>query len=480
MGLKAKVVVSTLAASLVVLAGAFTGCTSILGDFEVGGADTDAGEGGGDGGDLGKTCAQGTECSTGFCVDGVCCESACSGTCETCNGASKGKCEAVADGQDPGNECQALPLPDAGVPDAALLDAGDGGEGGLDDDSGVHIPDGGVASDDAPCKGSCDGNRKCKYPGKEKSCGGKFCNDSAESAHEVCDGKGHCDLSIDACVGYACVGDDCKTTCATPTDCRETHFCNSTGVCQEKLGDSITCQNPDQCKSGFCANNVCCDTACDPASIPGATCIKPGSVGKCQCNISCPGASCTLVYRDQDGDGFGDKFGTVGNGKAQVVCDNAIPPGWLLDHTDCADSDANAKPGQTAYFGTQVVGVGGYDYNCNGSIEKSVLEYPGVACHFCDPPVGKVCDNTDTTCPTSGQSAKFDCPLSSLCFFNPGGGITCSYSCGGIFINQYRTAFTSNIACGATGTTTTCGTCTAPNGTVTGNTTTSGVQQLCH
>lgn len=38
--------------------------------------------------------------------------------------------------------------------------------------------------------------------------------------------------------------------------------------------------------------------------------------------------------------------------------------------TDCCDSDANAKPGQTTYFTTARSGCGGYDYNCSSTDDK--------------------------------------------------------------------------------------------------------------
>jgi len=37
----------------------------------------------------GQGCTAGNQCETGFCSDGICCESACSGVCLTCAGAGR-------------------------------------------------------------------------------------------------------------------------------------------------------------------------------------------------------------------------------------------------------------------------------------------------------------------------------------------------------------------------------------------------------
>jgi len=59
---------------------------------------------------IGSGCSGNAQCSSGFCVDGVCCESACTGFCNTCNGLDAGGlppgyCFPVAFGKDPSNEC---------------------------------------------------------------------------------------------------------------------------------------------------------------------------------------------------------------------------------------------------------------------------------------------------------------------------------------------------------------------------------------
>lgn len=52
-------------------------------------------------------CVDDAECAPETpCVDGVCCEADCAGTCETCNRA--GECVPIAEGQDPADECGGL------------------------------------------------------------------------------------------------------------------------------------------------------------------------------------------------------------------------------------------------------------------------------------------------------------------------------------------------------------------------------------
>lgn len=51
-------------------------------------------------GELGSPCDAGEECESGWCVDGVCCESNCDDPCRTCVGDSPGSCAPVDEGED--------------------------------------------------------------------------------------------------------------------------------------------------------------------------------------------------------------------------------------------------------------------------------------------------------------------------------------------------------------------------------------------
>jgi hypothetical protein len=92
----------------------------------------------------GVACASASACASGFCVDGVCCESACDGKCVSCNQTARaGKCSGYAIGSDPENEC---------------------GRG------------------QPPCRSTCNGAGACDYPGYGTPC----------LSVGYCDGAGLC------------------------------------------------------------------------------------------------------------------------------------------------------------------------------------------------------------------------------------------------------------------------------------------------
>ncbi|HEY0714451.1 MAG TPA: hypothetical protein VGF45_17335, partial [Polyangia bacterium] len=59
---------------------------------------------------LGASCAANSECITGFCADGVCCNSACTDTCRRCDGTPVGVCVPITSGRD-GNATTACNAP---------------------------------------------------------------------------------------------------------------------------------------------------------------------------------------------------------------------------------------------------------------------------------------------------------------------------------------------------------------------------------
>ena len=246
-----------------------------------------------------------------FCVDGVCCESACTGLCERCDVA--------------GEQGECVP---AGTPSAPFIP------------SGAQLCDG----SGGPCEGFCQGQTTdtCSYPEGESlsvphTCA---CTDAStcEETTTLCssDDPGQTSLSLADCLGYRCtdadgiIGDsgvNCATTCTSNEECVFDFLCIE-GQCQAHTADYCVpaeagaqtlilepggtsrdcapyrcstetnaclepCQSVEDCATGFIcdATNVC--------SLP------PESPTVETCNCSLPGSA--------DGDG---------NGKQHV--------GWLL------------------------------------------------------------------------------------------------------------------------------------------------------
>jgi len=193
----------------------------------------------------GTACTQSEECASGFCTDGVCCETECSGTCQACTAAKKGSgadgvCGFVAVGTDPKDHCQ----------------------------------DEGAAS--CGKDGFCNGAGACRLYAAGTTCGDASCN-GTQAFQPVCNGSGSCQQpqSGTECAPYACTGGGCKTSCVSEADCVNGNYCDA-GVCKPKLTAGAACSINAQCTTGFCTDGVCCDTACT-GSCQACTAAKKGS-----------------------------------------------------------------------------------------------------------------------------------------------------------------------------------------------------------
>lgn len=108
--------------------------------------------------------------------------------------------------------------------------------------------------------------------------------------------------------------------------------------------------------------------------------------------------SLSVWYADTDSDGFGSNVSVL-------ACTQ--PSGYVLDNTDCDDSDANAHPG-----GVEVCDPGNVDEDCNGfaddddggaigrtlwyvDVDSDGYGDPGNGWSSCDQPTGYIADGTD-------------------------------------------------------------------------------------
>ena len=98
----------------------------------------------------------------------------------------------------------------------------------------------------------------------------------------------------------------------------------------------------------------------DPAVNPGAEEIPCNGIDdNCDGAIDENGESITY-YRDADGDGYGNPFDFI------VLCvGDDVPLGYILDNTDCDDSNPLVNPGM------EEVPCNGWDDNCNGEFDEN-------------------------------------------------------------------------------------------------------------
>ncbi|HET6282064.1 MAG TPA: PA14 domain-containing protein [Polyangia bacterium] len=142
----------------------------------------------------GVMCGAATECASGFCVDGVCCENTCMGTCRTCAlPGSAGTCRPFDVGTDPADEC-------------------------LDQTAASCGTD-----------GTCDGAGGCrKYP-EGTMCAVPGCSGSMLTMLGSCSAAGMCMKPAGtACGNYTCNGAACRTTCTLSAQCTTPSVCNTT------------------------------------------------------------------------------------------------------------------------------------------------------------------------------------------------------------------------------------------------------------
>jgi hypothetical protein len=103
----------------------------------------------------------------------------------------------------------------------------------------------------------------------------------------------------------------------------------------------------------------------DAALDAGAGVLDAGTITALDAGaLHCDGGEPRVFYRDGDGDGYGDHTAM----KAACIA----PDGWVVDHKDCDDDQADVHPGQTEYFTTGYrpsaeAGGTSFDYDCDGS-----------------------------------------------------------------------------------------------------------------
>ena len=197
----------------------------------------------------GATCTSGSSCISGNCVDGVCCNSACTGTCQGCNaartGSASGFCTNITSGIDPDNECPGNAFCSAG---ACVAPNGTSCTVGAQCSSGNCV-DGFCCNN--PCSGACQACSAAKKGGgTDGSCGQISPNTDPD----------------DECAGTA--------------------VCSAVGTCVSPNGTACTVAGT--CQSGNCVDGVCCNSTC-ATSCSACTAAKKGGGADGSCGFIAAG-----------------------------------------------------------------------------------------------------------------------------------------------------------------------------------------------
>lgn len=142
----------------------------------------------------------------------------------------------------------------------------------------------GEASPSNPCLVCDPAQSQTAYSPKASGerCGDPSCTGGVLSPTPLCDATGNCLPQPDElCVDGVCVDAiSCTGVCDDDLDCLSTQQCNTaTGQCEEPGSNGEVCADGSDCASGFCADGVCCESACDGLC---ESCALPSAAGSCE------------------------------------------------------------------------------------------------------------------------------------------------------------------------------------------------------
>ncbi len=318
----------------------------------------------------GQPCGGGSECATGNCIDGYCCDTACGGACEACSAVNKGSgadgvCGAIGVGKDPDDECATSAATTCGT------------------------------------SGTCDGARSCALYGPGQACGSDVCLGGAE-VRQVCDGLGLCGVTQDkavACAPYQCTGGRCLGACGADGDCVDGFYCQG-GGCVPKQALGAACAADRECGLGHCADGVCCNEACG---------------GQCEaCNALGHEGTCSVVTGSPVGsrkvcDGAGVCKGTCGGGDRTscaypdraTECALASCEGESLLNAAGCDGAGQCAPATHTPCGAYACGVGIVGgFACKSSCNNDTDCAGNLTCD----PIKETCSQGGKTCSVDGAS----------------------------------------------------------------------------
>ncbi len=241
----------------------------------------------------------------------------------------------------------------------------------------------GYVTDDTDCDdsdGAVNGDATETCDGVDNDCDGDVDEDDASDVatwYADTDGDGFgdpavSDIDCDQPSGYVADDTDCDDTDGDVNP-DATELCDGIDndcdgdVDEDDAGDAVTwyadtdgdgygdpADSMDSCSepTGYVTDDTDCDDT-DSAQYPGADEYCNGEDDDCDGTVDEDDAvDASTWYADTDGDGFGDPLST------DIACDQ--PTGFVADHNDCDDRDADVNPD------AEEIWYDGVDGDCDG------------------------------------------------------------------------------------------------------------------
>ena len=324
---------------------------------------------------LGNACTLDSECGSGNCRDGYCCDTTCDSTCQACDvGGSLGTCTNVPVDTDPDAECAAVNCGKGTCDGSGACDYYTTGEGAcaacgtcqgasstscvtisnnLQDTEGSNVCSGTCAA----CQsGSCSNADVDTDPGDDCTQGS---NETHGCSANVCDGAGACDVQESGDGGCPVCGtcSDSDIACEYHPDTEADTGCASCSICSGSEIGTCTDATPDtnwgaglygcvdadeRCVTGTCqdcsdnSGYLYSDGCSGCAGQGGNACWKHGT-GSCNSICSGSGGCVAANWNDNGACTVSKHFYSCSCGGA--MANNAAPTGY----SNCYPRDGTAQ-----------------------------------------------------------------------------------------------------------------------------------------
>ncbi|MGA1839818.1 MAG: putative metal-binding motif-containing protein, partial [bacterium] len=212
----------------------------------------------------------------------------------------------------------------------------------------------------------CDDTDAVRFPGNPEVCDGKDndCDgtvpadevDADSDGYLACNECDDTDAAINPGAAELCDGidNDCSGVIDDPNALVYNDYYRDAD--EDGYGDLNDTQNDCVQPAGYVLDSTDCNDA-DPNINPAATEVCDGIDNDCNGTVDDPSV---LTYEDYYLDADEDGYGDLNN--SQNACSQ--PDGYVLDSTDCDDTDAAINPGAEEVYD-------GIDNNCDGKTDEN-------------------------------------------------------------------------------------------------------------